>query len=131
MKTCSLHHCGFVVDDIDSYESKMIFDEKISRVYDPLQKAELALYTNFSDSYIELISPRDESAYVWAALKAKGNHFHHFCYQIKNEYEMKEIVLNYKFIPILGPLKAVLFNNKTVYFYYTRSKQIVEFLIQD
>jgi hypothetical protein len=123
------HHTGFVVNDIIRFEKKMIFEQKVKEVFDPVQQARLSLYTNFSNGFIELIQPLQENAYTWEALKRRGNHFHHMCYAVENTARLAKIVHTYKLIEVLKPVPAFLFDNKPVCFYYTRNKELVEFLI--
>jgi hypothetical protein len=124
-----LHHSGFVVSNIDEWEKKMIFEEKIKEVVDEIQHAKLSLYKNFGSSYIELIQPLNESSFTWNALRKSGNHFNHFCYSISSEEELAQYIKKYSLIKVLSWVPALLFDNKLVSFYYTRNKQIVEFLI--
>jgi methylmalonyl-CoA/ethylmalonyl-CoA epimerase len=129
----SLHHTGFIVDNIDEYEKKLFYQEKINDIVDPLQNARLALYENFAGSnvYIELIQPLNEQAFTMNALKKNGNHFNHFCYSVDSIEEMKEVTAGARLVAITEPMPAVLFDNKKVAFYYGRNKQVVEFLIQN
>ena len=124
-----LHHTGFIVADIDQYEKNMLFEEKVKDVLDPVQNGRLSLYRNFSNSFIELIQPLNEEAFTYNFLQKGGNNFHHFCYEIDSETELKTIVLKNKLILVKGPVPAVLFDNRSVYFYYSRNKQVVEFLL--
>jgi len=124
-----LHHTGFVVKDIAAWEKNMLFENKIKEVIDPIQKAKLALYSNFSDSFIELIQPLEEDSFTMNALLKSGNHFNHFCYHVDSIEEMNEVASKYKLIPVLGPVPALLFDNEQVAFFYGRNRQIVEFLI--
>jgi len=126
-----LHHVGFIVKDIDIYLSKMIYEAKIAEVVDPLQNARLCLYKNYSDSFIELIQPLNEEAYTWNSLIKNGDHFAHFCYSVNNEDELESTADKHNLLNILGPIPAKLFNGKNVYFYYTRNRQVVEFLIDN
>jgi hypothetical protein len=124
------HHSGFIVKDIDSWEAKMVYEAKIADVIDPVQNARLCLYTHFAgDSFIELIQPLDEQAFTWKSLQKAGNHFNHFCYSVDTLEEVSNFAVENKLIPVLGPVKALLFEGKLVVFYYTRNKQIIEFLI--
>ena len=95
-----LHHVGFIVKDIDSWEKNVIYQKKLFDVFDHLQNARLALYTNYSNVFIELIQPMNDNSYTWNSLKKNGNHFNHFCYE-----------------------------GRQIYFYYTKNEQVVEFLI--
>ena len=124
-----LHHLGFVVRSIATFEKSMIFQKKIREIIDPVQNARLALYTNYDNSYIELIEPLGHEAFTWNALNKYGNHFNHFCYEVSGIQNIESIVSKYRLIHVLGPVKAVLFDDRQVVFYFTRNKQIVEFLI--
>lgn len=124
-----LHHAGFIVNNLEAFEKNLLFEEKQIQVFDPVQQANLALYKNYSDSYIELIQPLNEKSFTWNALQKSGNHFHHFCYEVGTPEELHSIVSDLKLIEILKPVPALLFDNKMVTFYYSRNKQIVEFLI--
>ena len=126
-----LHHSGFIVKDIDMWEKNMIYEQKVADIIDPVQNARLALYTNYSNSFIELIHPQNEQAYTWNSLEKNGNHFNHFCYEVANENELLAIVSNMRMIKVLGPIPAVLFNGKNIYFYFTRNRQIIEFIINN
>src|SRR5688572_6140344 len=124
-----LHHSGFIVQNINQWEKNMLFEKKLADVVDPLQNARLSLYTNFSNSYIELIQPLSKEAYTWNSLEKNGEHFNHFCYEVENEKELNEIVSKTRMIKVLGPIPALLFENRNIYFYYNRNKQIVEFVL--
>jgi len=124
-----LHHTGFVVRDIGSWEKHMVYQQKIAEVFDPVQNAHLALYTNYSPSYIELIQPVSDASYSWNSLQKRGNHFNHFCYELPGIEELREAVSQMRLLKVLGPVPAVLFGNRDVHFYYTRNEQLVEFLI--
>jgi methylmalonyl-CoA/ethylmalonyl-CoA epimerase len=125
----TLHHSGFIVRDIDSWEKQMVFEEKVNEVLDPIQNSRLALYKNFGQPYIELIQPLDERSFSWNSLQKFGNHFNHFCYSVNSLEEMEMEVNRYQLHEILKPVPAILFNNKKVAFYYARNRQVVEFLI--
>jgi methylmalonyl-CoA/ethylmalonyl-CoA epimerase len=126
-----LHHSGFVVRDIDSWEKQMVFEEKMNDVIDPVQQSRLALYKNFGEGYIELIQPLNEQSFSWNSLQKFGNHFNHFCYSVNSMKEMEMTVVRFRLHEVLAPVPAILFNNKKVAFYYARNRQIVEFLIND
>jgi methylmalonyl-CoA/ethylmalonyl-CoA epimerase len=126
-----LHHIGIVVNDIEKYETSMTFEEKVLQVIDPVQKSKLALYKNFGSCYIELIQPINENSYTMNFLKKNGNAFHHFCYEVASKETMLDIVEKKKLIFINGPFPAILFDNRNVYFYFSRNKEILEFLIEN
>lgn len=124
-----LHHIGYVVSDISKFKNNLILNQKISEIYDPIQKANLALFSTFSDTLIELIQPENSESFTWKNLQKHGNHYHHLCYEISKEY-LNKIVIEKNLIHVSGPHKAILFQNKQVDFYFNRNKEIVEFLIQ-
>lgn len=123
------HHAGFVVNDIAKYEHNLLFEEKVREVVDPIQKAKLSLYKNFGNSHIELIEPLEESSFTWRALKKNGNMFHHLCYEINTLDNLFDLQEKQRWIEILKPVPALLFDNKLVAFYLDRNKQIIEILI--
>lgn len=124
-----LHHTGFVVKDIEKYSKCHPLGNCIAEIFDPIQNAKMALYQNHADVLIELIEPINETAYTWNALMKHGNHFHHFCYTVKDMSVAEGIASDFRMLKVLGPIKAVLFGGLDVVFYYSRNQQIVEFLI--
>ena len=125
------HHLGYVVKSIPLWEGQMLCESKENEVFDPVQEAQLALYKNFNNHYIELIQPLDKNSFTWNFLSKNGQGFHHICYEIQNMNELRDIVDKNKLIPILKPVPALLFNGKYVTFYYTRNKQIIEFILNE
>ncbi|HRH40432.1 MAG TPA: VOC family protein [Pyrinomonadaceae bacterium] len=125
-----LHHTGFVVENISTFLSHLIFEGTIKEVYDPIQDANLILLSNYSNSYIELIQPLSEKSLTFNFLKKNGSGFHHFCYEIDNNELLTELVAKYKLIKVFGPVPALLFDEEEVVFYFTRNRQFVEFLLK-
>jgi methylmalonyl-CoA/ethylmalonyl-CoA epimerase len=124
-----LHHIGYVVKDIVQYEKSLIFEKKIKELFDPVQNSKMALYENYSDSFIELIQPLNEESFTYNFLQKNGSSYHHLCYEVRSRDEMMGIVGNQKLIIVKGPIPAILFDNREVWFYYSRNKQVVEFVI--
>lgn len=125
----TLHHIGYVVRDIAQYEKSLIFQEKVKALFDPVQNSNMALYTNFSNSFIELIQPLNEDSFTYNFLQKNGSSYHHLCYEVGSRDEMSAIVASQKLIMVKGPIPAILFDNREVWFYYSRNKQVVEFVI--
>jgi hypothetical protein len=124
------HHSAFVVEDIERWEKRNFVEKKVADVVDPVQNARLCLYKHFAnDSFLEVIQPLDEKAFTWSALKKRGEHFNHFCYKADSYDEVVKVAEEQKFIHVLGPVQALLFKMEPVVFYYTRNRQIIEFLI--
>ena len=124
-----LHHIGYVVKDIVQYEKNLIFEKKIKELFDPVQNSNMALYQNFTDSFIELIQPLNAESFTYNFLQKNGSSYHHLCYEVGSETELKEVVGEQKLIMVKGPIPAILFDGRTVWFYYSRNKQIVEFVL--
>jgi len=124
-----LHHIGYVVKDIVQYEKNLIFEKKIKELFDPVQNSNMALYLNFTDSLIELIQPLNEESFTYNFLQKNGSSYHHLCYEISSESELKELVDSQKLIKVKGPIPAILFDGRMVWFFYSRNKQIVEFVL--
>jgi len=124
-----LHHIGYVVKDIAQYEKNLIFEKKIKELFDPVQNSNMALYLNFTDSLIELIQPLNEESFTYNFLQKNGSSYHHLCYEISSESELKELVDSQKLIKVKGPVPAILFDGRMVWFFYSRNKQIVEFVL--
>jgi len=124
-----LHHIGYVVKDIAQYEKNLIFEKKIKELFDPVQNSNMALYLNFTDSLIELIQPLNEESFTYNFLQKNGSSYHHLCYEISSESELKELVESQKLIKVKGPIPAILFDGRMVWFFYSRNKQIVEFVL--
>ena len=124
-----LHHIGYVVKDIEQYEKGLLFEKKVKELFDPVQNSRMALYSNFNESFIELIQPVSEQSFTYNFLQKNGSGYHHLCYELASRDELAAIAREQKFILIKGPLPAILFDNREVWFYFTRNKQIIEFVI--
>ena len=124
-----LHHIGYVVKDIEQYEKNLLFEKKVIELFDPVQNSKMALYSNFNESYIELIQPLNEQSFTYNFLQKSGGGYHHLCYEIKSRDELMKVAADQKLISIKGPIPAILFGNREVWFYFSRNKQIVEFVI--
>lgn len=124
-----LHHIGYIVKDITQYEKNLLFEEKIKQIFDPVQNSNMSLYSNFNDAFIELIQPLNEESFTYNFLQKSGSSYHHLCYEVSSREELMSIAGEQKLIIVKGPIPAILFDNREVWFYYSRNKQIVEFVI--
>ncbi len=109
----------------------MLFEQKTNEVFDALQNARLVLYKNFSPVLIELIQPVSEKSFTWNSLQKNGEHFNHFCYEVDNMEVLNSYITRFRLIKVMDPIPALLFENRYVCFYYTRTKQVVEFIINN
>lgn len=126
----NFHHLGIIVHSISGFESKMIYDKKIKEVFDPIQVATLAYYSNYGNTFLELIQPSNIKSPTWNFLQnIKSFGYHHLCYELEGLTELDEVVKQNRLIQISDPVPAILFEGKDVVFYYTRNKMIVEFIL--
>lgn len=126
-----IHHLGYLVNSISEYESHLVYQSKIKQVYDPIQKAELALYQTENGPFIELIEPKSEEAFTYQSLRKNGPGFHHLCYQLADSSALEIATERHLWIPIRKSLPAILFDNASVSFFMDRNRQIVEVLLDD
>ena len=71
----------------------------------------------------------NEHSFTYKCKKKSGSSYHHLCYEVASREEMMGIVGSQKLIMVKGPIPAILFDNREVWFYYSRNKQVVEFVI--
>jgi methylmalonyl-CoA/ethylmalonyl-CoA epimerase len=124
----NLHHHGYVVNDITAYAIKLKLQSPLLLVTDPIQNAHIALYKGLDKVYTELIQPLSDASPTWNFLQKKGEGFHHLCYEC-TESEMWEYAAAQRLIKVMGPVPAVLFDGRTVYFFVNRKSEVTEFLI--
>jgi methylmalonyl-CoA/ethylmalonyl-CoA epimerase len=123
-----IHHLGYVVRNIESFQASLpgLILEKA--VDDPLQNARLALYSVGDGSRVELIQPHDETAFTWAHLDRAGEGLHHICYEGVTHDVLDDILKRHRLFKIRGPMHAVLFDRDVV-FAVTRQRSILEFIL--
>ncbi len=123
-----LHHYGYVVWDITAYALKLQLTPALQWITDPIQQANIALFDSSGDVYTELIQPIDHSSPTWNFLQKNGEGFHHHCYEC-SEKQMWQYAAAHRLIKVMGPVPAMLFGGRTVYFFVTRKGKVTEFLI--
>src|SRR5688572_26748740 len=124
-----IHHLGFVVSDATN---SLLVDEGLELITcmdDPIQTAKIGLYKNPENEWIELIQPLNEKSPVWKFLQQYGNSFHHECYQSTRD-EMEKYTTTHQLVKVMGPVPAIIFNNRQVVFYLDKN-QVVEFILSD
>ena len=97
-------------------------------VFDPVQNANLGLFSAGDGCYVELIEPVGQSALTWNYLKKNGDGLHHICYEGLSLLEVDNLIREKRMLKIRGPIPAILFERDVV-FAITRTKTIVEFLL--
>lgn len=123
-----LHHIGYVVRSIESSAAGFPGLKLVNKVFDPVQRAELALYA-LDNVHLEFVQPSDPESFTWRFLEKTGGGYHHICYEVGSLDAIVAIIRDQRMVKILGPVPAVLFGGRQVVFAYSRNKEIVEFLV--
>lgn len=125
----TLHHIGYVVTNAG--DSSIIEPglHLVASVFDPIQQADICLYKNMQNALIELIQPVNEKSAVWNYLQKHPNTIHHSCYEI-SESDLVIHESETHMVKIMGPVPAVVFNNRQVVFYITKDRELVEFILK-
>lgn len=128
-----LHHTGYIVENADDSSAIEEGLHLVTSAIDSIQVAKICLYKNTKDEFIELVQPLNEKSPVWNFLQKKGSlptrgGFHHECYEASLE-EIEKYTTENKLYKIMGPVPAVIFNNRMVLFYMNQKKRIIEFII--
>lgn len=131
MHDLELHHVGMIVSDLDKAEKNLIHGDLVNQVYDPIQDANLRLYKNHGSSFLELIQPLSEKSMTWNQLQKNSDHINHFCYSAKEKELIDIVSKEHKLIKITDFMPAQLFPGHEVIFFYSRSKVVIEFLINN
>ena len=129
-----LHHVGLLVEDIDAHLKNGPWQLHGEIVEDPVQAARLCLVSlgeNASEgALIELVQPLGEESRVWSALQ-RGERQHHVCFQLESRAEADELIASHRMLPVTDWEPAVLFGGSPVRFAYTRSRELLEFYVDE
>jgi catechol 2,3-dioxygenase-like lactoylglutathione lyase family enzyme len=119
-----LHHVGFVVADPERFRKNLPVSSLRNELYDPYQKAWLAL-VDTEGSYIELITPKERESFTWNFLQ-KGGGFHHLCYEVDSYEAAKRSILEQRMVVAHERVYAPLLE-RWVMFARDRNRMMVEF----
>jgi 3-oxoacyl-(acyl-carrier-protein) synthase len=114
-----IHHIGIACENLPSVRDWVCSTHDIVRVtgpiFDPLQIASLCLLTTSFGVAIELVSgPIVES------LVKHSTSYYHVCYQVEDiSRALKDILVDRSCFVVVGPVKALLFENRLVCFVST------------
>ena len=132
----SLHHVGFVVQDIAAGMPGFLksmaatWDERVFE--DPLQKVKVAfLATHSGDALIELVEPASDDSPVARFLREKGGGLHHLCYEVADLDQHLAVMKSRGAMIAKRPQPAVAFQGRPIAWMITREKLLVEFLQQE
>ena len=123
-----LHHVGIVTKKLSEcvklYQALGYSENK--RVYDPLQKASIALMVRAGELMIELIAPEHEEspAHKWLERIKAGTY--HICYEVPSLSESVDFLRERGFRIITDPAPAVAFDNRRIVFLWSTLTGLVE-----
>ena len=123
-----LHHVGIVTKKLPEcvklYQALGYSEKK--RIYDPLQKASIALMVRAGELMIELIAPEHEEspAYQWLERIKAGTY--HICYEVPALSEAVDLLRERGFRVIMDPAPAVAFDNRRIVFLWSALTGLVE-----
>jgi len=123
-----IHHIGYVVKNIDKNLKNFPHLKTKKILIDNKQNAKIGIFKNLKNKVlIELIQPLNKKSYTWNFLQ-NGGGIHHICYNGISMSNIQLIVKKNKLFHILGPIDALLFKKKVI-FYMTKDKQIIEYIL--
>jgi len=123
-----LHHVGIVTkrfsECVKLYQALGYSENK--RVYDPLQKASIALMVRAGELMIELIAPEHEEspAHKWLERIKAGTY--HICYEVPSLSGAMDLLRERGFGIITEPAPAVAFDNRRIVFLWSALAGLVE-----
>ena len=129
-----LHHVGLLVEDLDASLAAGLWTLHGAVVEDPVQRARLCLVSlgeaGDGDALVELVQPLGEDSRVWAALQ-RGERQHHVCFQLDSRAAADRLIETAHMLPVTEWEPAVLFGGSPVRFAYTRSRELLEFYVDE
>lgn len=130
MMTPQIHHFGMIVMELEAHLSQSIWELKGDIVEDPLQQARLCMVGPVGSSetpLVELVQPIGKDSPTYRAMRdAPG--WHHVCLSVHDEAHADHFAREAHMIPVTPWKPAVLFGGRAVRFFYSRQKELIEFL---
>ncbi len=128
--TPRIHHFGLLVQEIEKFLGRSIWELHGPVVEDPIQRARLCLVVpkgEVSQPLVELIQPLDEQSPTWKHLAA-GQSWHHVCFSVPTMTEADAYMTENRLMRVTPWHPAVLFGGRTIRFALSRNGEILEFL---
>ena len=126
-----IHHIGRVVKNIAKefkYYHSLGFECIKPIKIDPFQKVKVGLVNLGQGIFLELLEPHGEKSPIKNFL-AKGGGLHHICYESK---DLERTIKKMKELgTVLSKPTPSVFGGKKVFFFYSRRKEILEFIEDD
>ncbi len=123
-----LHHIGVAAKDIEQakqeYMARGYLLEK--QLYDPTQKARLALLTKTGETRIELVCATEKESPVYSLCQNKSPQMYHKCYQVEN---LEQSITQHRqrgWLLVSSAVYAPLLNG-TICFMFSKEEGLVEF----
>jgi methylmalonyl-CoA/ethylmalonyl-CoA epimerase len=127
-KSVKLHHVGIVtqhfLECIQLYQT--LGYSKSTVVYDPLQKASIALMERKGEPLIEIIAPEHEQSPAYQWLKRIKAGAYHICYETPALTEAIALLREQGFMALTEPVPAVAFENRRIVFLWSVLTGLVE-----
>jgi methylmalonyl-CoA/ethylmalonyl-CoA epimerase len=123
-----LHHVGIVTKKLSEcvklYQALGYSEKK--HVYDPLQKASIALMERAGELMIELIAPehQESPAHKWLDRIKAGTY--HICYEVPSLGDATRALRKLGFAIIMDPVPAVAFDHRRVVFLWSALTGLIE-----
>ena len=128
--TPRIHHFGLLVQDVEKFLSRSIWELHGPIVSDPIQRARLCLVIpsgDASEPLVELIQPLDEQSPTWKHV-ASGQSWHHVCFTVPTMAAGDEYMTEKRLMRVTPWHPAVLFEGRAIRFALSRNGEILEFL---
>lgn len=129
----SFHHFGVA---LKSFEKAVNFYSNLQYsisepIIDELQNVELVMCNSSFFPSVELVRPINEKSPINNYLKLNNEGIYHTCYEVlKSDFDLSNIFGNINYRCVSNPKPAILFNNRSVAFYYINGVGLVEILMR-
>jgi len=124
-------HVGIAVRDMAAavafYERAFGFTLQHGPVDDPIQQVTVCFLAAADGIEIELIAPLGDKSPV-ARYLARETGAYHVCYEVPDIATASQRALDNGCIPVSPPVPAAAFAGRLIAWFYTPTKQLVEFL---
>ena len=125
----SLHHIGYLVNDIDRYLIASHWTKETDTVKDPLQNARLCLLRmpHPASPLLELVEFLQRDGLPEPS-SARQPGLHHLCFAVPSTEAGERWAADCRFLPVTSWKPAVLFGGLPVRFYFSRNRELLELL---
>ena len=122
-------HVGVAVENLErslaDYRDLFGYSLLSGPFEDPIQKVRVCFIGGPGKPQLELIAPLTEDSPI-RRLLASGGGAYHICYEVDHVETALAFVRSKRCLVISGPVPAVAFAGRTIGWFYTPSRQLVE-----